>query len=430
MTKILLIMATLAIGVALGGVASQVSPQAQSVLAATGLSRLGKTHTEDAAGKFSPSKDAHKEHGEGEKEGSEGVVKMTSERLEAAQIEVAPVGMGALARKLTVPGTITPNADRVARVPAKVVGTVAQLRKRLGDPVKQGEIVAVLDSREVADAKSEYLTASVNLDLQKTMFERAQSLWDKRISAEQQYLQARATFTEAQLRFDLARQKLSALTIDASELAAAAKKEASSPGTLNLRQYEIRSPVSGRVVERKVDVGTAVGGQGDPSDLYTVADLSSVWVELAVPTGDLGLINEGQRVLLTSGGDNGKQREGRIMFVSPLLNPDTRSARVIAEVNNQALVWRPGSFVTAEVVLTEEPVTVRAPRTALQTLAGERVVFVRTPEGFQRRDVKIGKADDQAVEVVAGLSPGETIAVGNTFLLKAELGKAEAEHGD
>jgi membrane fusion protein, heavy metal efflux system len=253
-------------------------------------------------------------------------------------------------------------------------------------------------------------------------------LWDKRVSAEQQYLQARATFAQAQLRFDLARQKLSSLNLDANELANAAKKDASSPGTLNLRQYEVPSPISGRVVERKVDQGMEVGQEGDPSDLYTVADLSSVWVELAVLTADLDLIKEGQRVLIISGGDSSKQGEGRIVFVSPLLNQETRSARVIAEVANETLSWRPGSFVTAEIVIEEEPVEVRVSRMALQSIGGEQVAFVRTPEGFQRRNLKIGKADDQAVEVVAGLSPNEQIAVSNTFLLKAELGKTATQY--
>src|SRR5207245_11707457 len=103
---------------------------------------------------------------------------------------------------------ITLNMDMGARVPARVVGTVTQMRKRLGDPVTQGEVVGVLDSREVADAKSEYLTASVAFDLKKTLFERAQTLWAKRISAEQQYLQARETFLEAELRLELDRKSV------------------------------------------------------------------------------------------------------------------------------------------------------------------------------------------------------------------------------
>ncbi|MDQ6702887.1 MAG: efflux RND transporter periplasmic adaptor subunit [Pseudomonadota bacterium] len=351
---------------------------------------------------------------------------MPPERIEAQEIEVATVEKGVLARRLTVPGTITLNMDMVARVPARVVGTVTQMRKRLGDLVTQGEVVAVLDSREVADAKSEYLTASVTFDLQKTMFERAQILWAKRISAEQQYLQARATFLEAELRLDLARQKLSALNLDPAEVVKAAKENTVKSGVSSLREYEIRSLIGGRVIERKVDVGSLVGSQGDPSDLYTVADLSSVWIELAVPTADLGVIKDDQRVLIASGGENGKLGEGRIIFISPLLNPDTRSARVIALIDNKTFTWRPGSVVTAGIVIKEEPVEVRVPRVALQTIGGEHVVFVRTPNGFQRRAVTTGRSDEQTVEITSGLSAGEQVAVKNTFLLKAELGKGEA----
>lgn len=362
--------------------------------------------------------------------GSEGSIKLTPDQVTAQEIEVAAVGGGALSRHIVVPGTITPDADRIARVPARVVGTVAEMRKRLGDVVQKGEVLAVLDSREVADSKSEYLTASVNFDLQKANFERAQSLWDKRITAEQQYLQIRATFAEAQLRFDLARQKLSALGIDGTEVATAAKQDTAGSAPSSLRQYELRSPMAGRVVDRKVDVGTAVGKEGDPSDLYTVADLSTVWVDLTVTPGEIGKVREGAKVAITISGEDERRAEARIMFVSPVLNQDTRSARVIASLDNKDLIWRPGSFVTAEIEIARESAKLLVPRAALQTVGGERVAFVRTPEGFQRRDVKAGKADDDAVEIISGLSVGEEIAVKNTFLLKAELGKSEAKHDD
>jgi membrane fusion protein, heavy metal efflux system len=224
---------------------------------------------------------------------------MPPERVAAQEIEVAPVEKGILARVLTMPGTIALDPGRVARVPGRVVGTVTEMRKRLGDTVTQGEVVAVLDSREVADAKSEYLTASVAFDLKKTLFERAQTLWAKRISAEQQYLQARETFLEAELRLDLARQKLSALNMNPAEVVKAAKQESAAiSGVSTLREYQIRSLIGGRVIERKVDVGSLVGSQGDPTDLYTIADLSVVWVELAVPTADLDVIAEGQAVVI------------------------------------------------------------------------------------------------------------------------------------
>jgi cobalt-zinc-cadmium efflux system membrane fusion protein len=118
------------------------------------------------------------------------------------------------------------------------------------------------------------------------------------------------------------------------------------------------------------------------------------------------------------------------IFIGPLVQPDTRSARVIAETDNKTMIWRPGVAVTAGIVVKEEPVEARVPRAALQTIAGEHVVFVRTPNGFQKRVVTIGRSDEQAVEITSGLSAGEQIAVKNTFLLKAELGKGEAGEGD
>lgn len=364
------------------------------------------------------------------KASTEGVITLTQDQISAQEIEIAPVAGGALSRHIIVPGTITPDVNRIARVPARVVGTVAEMRKQLGEMVEKGEVVAVLDSREVADAKSEYLTASVNFDLQKTNFDRAQGLWDKRISAEQQYLQVRASFSEAQLRIDLARQKLSALGVDAAEVANAARQDTAGSGQSSLRQYELRSPMSGRIVDRKVDVGTAVGKEGDPADLYTVADLSTVWIDLTVTPGDLGKVREGAKVSIATSGDDERRAEAKIMFVSPILNPETRSARVVASLSNKDLFWRPGSFVTAEIEIAREEAKVLVPRAALQTIGGERVVFVRKPEGFQRRDVKVGQADDTVVEILSGLSSADEIAVKNTFLLKAELGKTEAKHDD
>lgn len=376
------------------------------------------------------------EHGEGGKEGPEGHVIMAAEQIDAAAIKVEPVTPGTIVRRLAVPGLVQPDPDRIARVAAKVVGTVAEMRKRLGDRVERGEIVALLDSREVADAKSEFFAARVNLDLQTTLFEREQTLWDKRISAEQQFLRARQAFTEAHLRVELAAQKLQALGLTGEDIDILARRSTavrtSSAGSAapvpasGMQRYPLRSPISGRVVERLVDVGAPVGGESEAKELYVLADLSSVWVELSVPVGDLPAIKEDQAVSIFHG--SGPASAGRIVFVSPMLNQDTRSARVVASVGNTDLAWRPGTYVTAEVTVSEEPADMRVPRTALQTIGGEQVVFVRNGKGFEKREVAVGKGDAEAVEIVFGLDPGESVAVANSFVLKAELGKAEAEH--
>ncbi|MEL6064615.1 MULTISPECIES: efflux RND transporter periplasmic adaptor subunit [unclassified Methylobacterium] len=443
--RILLSAAILVAGIAIGGAVPGVSSRIHETLDAVGARNI--PFLQAAPGMASPPASDEKPHedadahgsepaplepnGAGEAHAPEGIVRMRPEQVAAQDIKVLKVEGGTLARHLLVPGTITPNTDRIARIPARVVGTVAELRKRLGDDVQKDEIVAVLDSREVADAKSEYLTALVQAELQKINYERQQKLLASQAASEAAFQNARATFLENQLRVDLARQKLSALGLNAAEVAAAQKRDEATPNRSSLRLFELRSPLSGRIVERKVDVGTKLGGEGDPADLYTVADLSSVWIELSVSTLDLANVRDGARVAVSLGqAGGGRHGEGKVVFVSPLLNQETRSARVIVALPNPDLAWRPGTFVTAEVEIARDAVAVRIPKAALQTVEGKRVVFVRTEAGFERREVELGHSDDEAFEVTVGLKAGEEIAVGNSFLLKAELGKAEAGDND
>ncbi len=107
---------------------------------------------------------------------------------------------------------------------------------------------------------------------------------------------------------------------------------------------------------------------------------------------------------------------------------ETRAARVVVALPNGDGAWRPGTYVTAEIAIARDSVAVRVPKAALQTIEGKPVVFVRTEEGFAKREVELGRSDDDAVEVVSGLKPGEPIVVANAFLLKAELGKSDAGH--
>ena len=351
----------------------------------------------------------------------QGVVKLTEDQARAAGIDVAAVQGGTLAHRIVVPGTIVPDADRIARVAVKLSATVAELRKRLGDAVAKDEVLAVLESRDVADAKSEYLGARLANDLQQTLFERAKVLWDKRISSEQDFLRASSRTAELGMRFDIARQKLFALGIGATEIAALPEQSETT-----LRRLEIRSPMTGRIVERKVELGMAVGRDALETELYVVADLDRVWVDLAVNPGDLPLLKEGQAVSIGTRGVAAKT-VGKIVFISPMLDKETRSARVVVEIDNSGGAWRPGSFVTASIAFEEEPVPLAVSASAIQTFDAGPAVFVRTPDGFQKRQVVVGQSDDRLIEVVSGLRAGETIAVSNTFSLKAELMKALAE---
>ena len=172
-----------------------------------------------------------------------------------------------------------------------------------------------------------------------------------------------------------------------------------------------------------------MGREGQESELYVVVDLSELWVDLAVAPTDLPAIREGQEIIVAVGA-NGERAPARIIFISPLLDRDTRTARVVASLANPDQTFRPGSFVTAEIPLSKDNAEVVVPKSALQTIKGNRVAFVRNEHGFEARKVVTGREDDRAVEIVSGLSAGEAIAISNTFTLKAELGKAEAEHRD
>jgi membrane fusion protein, heavy metal efflux system len=364
--------------------------------------------------------------------GRETALKLAERQIEAAGIEVAPVGEGVLSRRLRVPGTIVPSGDRIARVAVRLTGTVAELRKRLGDSVAQGEIVAVIESREVADAKSEFLATKTIHDLQHTLFARSKTLWEAKVQTENDYLRARAAAEDARIKMEVARQKLSALGLTEDEIAALPAQPVGA-----LRRHDIRAPIAGRIAERRVDLGAPVGREGQESELFVIVDLDVVWVELAVPSSDLGLIREGQELTVLDGVTDARSL-ARIIFISPLLDRDTRTARVVAALENpargnraqqvDATVWRPGAFVTAEIPVEVQRAEVVVPKTALQAINGERHVFVRTADGFETRRVRLGREDDRAAEVVSGLAAGEQIAARNSFILKAELGKGDREH--
>ena len=350
-----------------------------------------------------------------------GAVRLTDAQIDRAGIRTAPVEGGRLTRHLHVPGTVVPSANNTARIAVKTTGTVAELRKGLGDRVAKGEIVALLDSREIADAKGEYLAARVSAALQKTLYERDKELWDKRISSEQQYLRSQASFQDLKVKEDAARRKLTFLGLSPAEIQALPNQPEA-----QFERQEIRSPIAGRIVERRVDLGAAVGRDNLETELYSVVDLSKVWVDLAVSPGDLPLVQEGQVVEIQANA-TGERAEGRIVFIGPLLDQNTHAARVVAELSNPDERWRPGSFVAAEIRIADRPVPVLIPAAALQTIDGKPTVFVRTGDGFVARPVSTGRSDDEGVEITAGLQPGEVIAVVNSFTLKAELGKAAAE---
>ena len=257
----------------------------------------------------------------------EGVIKLSDQQIQAAGIDVADVGSGVLGRRRFVPGTVVPSGDRIARVAVRLLGTVAELRKRLGDPVEQNEVVAVIESREVADAKSEYpghardRRASAN-----PVRARDNSLAEQ--GHDRERLPARAHRSPRRAR----QVRYRAAEAVHPRLERGADRGPAEAAARRFRRQELRSPIAGRIAERRVDLGALVGREGQESELYVVVDLSELWVDLAVSPADLALIRKGRKSPSLrrdrwrgSGANHIRQSAAR---------SDTRSARVVASLAN------------------------------------------------------------------------------------------------
>lgn len=375
-----------------------------------------KPHAEGDGHDHGAEREGHA-HADGEEE-EESDIHLSAAQIAAAGITLAPAQAGDVAAEVRVSGTLVEDADRLAHVTTRLPGVVAELHKRLGDPVAAGEVLAVLDSRELADAKADYLAALKREALAAANGKREEELWRKRISAEQDYLDARTTAQTERIALDSARQRLAALGLSAAEIAALPGQDPRS-----LARLELRTPIAGRVTGRNAVRGELVAAD---QELFTIADLSRVWVDIPVYRDDMAQVRDGQMVYLT--GPGGRQGQGRLIFASPTIDPATGAARAVAELDNPDGVWRPGDFVSGMISAGGTPAAVTVPAEALQTLAGKDVVFVHDGDGFQPRAVSIGRRNSRVVEITDGLYEGETIAAAKSFVLKAVASRGAASH--
>ena len=189
----------------------------------------------------------------------------------------------------------------------------------------------------------------------------------------------------------------------------------------SLAPYELKTQLDGTVIERHITRGESVDRE---KQAFVIADLSSVWVDLAVYQKDLDHVRVGQSVLVSSGS---AEAEGKISYIAPVVDEPTRTAIARVVLPNPEHAWRPGLFVTARV-LDPIPAEVAIERSAIQTIEGRATVFVEAREGFEPHPVTLGRSGEMLVEVLDGLGAGTRYVATNSFLLKAELGKGEAEH--
>lgn len=363
----------------------------------------------------------------------EGRVTMAPEAARAAGIEIETAGPVRMKTLLDLPGEIGLNRNKVAHVVPRLSGVVTEVRKNLGERVKKGEVIAILESRELAEAKTEYIESVHRLEFAQASFVREENLWKKKISPEQDYLASRHELEEAEIARQSSEQKLFALGLSQADLASLAvepegavvEREVRAPfNPKALTRYELKSPLDGMIIEKRISTGEAIK---EDADIFVIADLSTVWGEMTIYPKDLRAVRLGQTVTVRSK-ELGVEATGKISFIGPLVGEQSRAASAHVDIPNPKGLWRPGLFVTVELAQEEIPTQVAVSSEAIQTFRDWNVVFVQYGDQFEARPLELGRSDGKWVEVLSGLSPGEKYAAKNSFVLKAELGKAGASH--
>ena len=359
------------------------------------------------------SHDNHENEREGEHEHEEGqVIELSKEQIKEIGIELVTATGGIIDVYVNLPGEVAVNADRMAHIIPRVSGIAGEVKKKLGDTVKTGEVMAVIRSRDLADAKTGYMAAIERYDLAKTIFQREEKLWKEKVSSEQDYLDAKKGFAEANIQMRNVEQKLHALGFSQEYLEKLPLEEGS-----QLTKFEITAPFDGTVIHKHITLGEVVG---DNADVFVVADLSTVWADLHVYPKDLMKVQKGQKVII-SAGPTIPEAEAVISYVGPVVGAESRTALARVILPNSTGLFRPGLFVTAKVAIDTIQANVVVPKDSVQTLNGKKCVFIKDEHGFEPAFVKLGQSNNGFVQLTSGLDPGRQYVTKGAFELKAKI---------
>ncbi len=344
----------------------------------------------------------------------EGRVEMDDATLASSGIEIVTAGPAAIQPKITLPGEIIFNEHKIVHVVPRLPGMVVAVQAHHGQKMRKGDVLMIIESPALAELRSQYLSAYSRLQLAEAVFKREETLWREKITAKQDYLVAKQQWQEAKIVLKLAAERLHALGVSPE----------SGMMEKNLARYELRSPINGIIIDKAVVMGEAVT---ENKTVFIVADMSSIWAAVKVFPSDLHLVHVGQKAIIRADAQD-LQQQGTVIYVTTLLDNVTRTAIARVELDNHTEKWRPGMFVKADLLTEIIEVPVAVSLDAVQTLRDSPVVFGRYGDYLEMRPLKLGASDDKLVEVVEGLSVGEQYAAGNSYAIKAELGKAGASH--
>jgi len=391
------------------------SPAAGGDSHVEGDSHDEEAHREEAkSGREAQHAEGEDEHGHGEEAGA---LRLSEAELKSAGIRVGEAKVQAVADQISVPATVQADQSRIAHVAPKVSGRILRVHVRLGDSVQRGQVLATIESMEVGEAQAAYVDARAQLDLAQSSFERARQLFEEQIIAQKDWLQAQADLQKARAAERAAASRLRLLGVGRPT-------GQGDPSSV----YTLVAPFGGTVTE----VDNAVQGElAKPEEgLFTVADLSQVWVQASLPESDLARVRVGAPAAIEVAAYPDERFEGRVAYVSSGLDKETRTVQARIEVPNPKGRLKMEMFATAhiEAAAGEEQALI-LPREAVVLMDGKPAVFVRENGGFEARGVELGQPLATGTVVRSGVRPGEQVVLGGAYALKARMLKSQMGEG-
>lgn len=347
------------------------------------------------------------EHGEEEAHGPEGFVEMDAARAQAAGIVTEAVSPGGLASEIIAQGFVVTASEGEAVLTARADGAVVGITKHLGDSVRQGETIAYIESREAATLVADRSAAEARVAAARSAYAREKRLFDARVTARQDLEAAQAALAEAE-----------------AELRRAQSAARATKLTGDGRTLAIVSPITGRLTKADARLGAYVLAG---TDLFHISDPNRLQVNASVLPADARRVRVGDTAIIELA--DGETRLATVHSITPALDAQSKTATLVLTPQGAAQLTA-GQGVRVRVRPGGQPSDGRMtlPEEAVQTVEGKNMVFVRGPKGFQATEVVVGERSGGRIEIISGIPAGSSVATKGAFLLKAELGKGEAEH--
>lgn len=343
-----------------------------------------------------------------EEKTAEKLLDLSDAEIHQAGIKIQKLELQEKSDQIVVTATIQANQDRLAHVAPRVPGRIVKVNASLGDRVKPGQALATLDSIELGEARSSYLQAASEAAVVQAGFDRAQRLQTENIIPEKDYLRARAEHEKARAALRAAGDKLRMMGV--------------SPEKLSGSVFPLTAPFSGTVIEKKAVLGELA--QPDAS-LFTVADLSTLWIESDLFEKDLGKVRVGAQAAVTVSAYPGEVFKGRLTYISSTMDRETRTVKARVEVPNPDGRLKPEMFATVAIGTGGSVKALLVPEGAVLLLQGQPTVFVAESGGFEPRAVEVGERVQGYTVLKSGVVAGENVVVSGAYALKARLLKSQ-----